>query len=126
MWKLIRMTPMANEFGPAPTRFGRCVLERSGYMSIRELARQIDVDHARLYRQLHGQAALSPHLLFSLARFLDIPFGVALEAAEWITESEAKRTEPSLAIRHYSDKELLAEMMRRIDSGDMEDRMVGE
>jgi hypothetical protein len=93
-------------------------LRASGARSIRAVARAIDMDQSTLRRQLTGTNALPVETVVAICRAFRIPLADAFVAAGYITEEEAKTIGSDRSLAAATDRELTAEMVRRLNRGE--------
>ena len=83
--------------------------------SANEVARKLGMQHTTWSRQLRGTMPIGT--VVRLCRVYSIPFLDAFVAAGYITDTEAEVIGRSRGLRHATERELLAEMMRRVEDG---------
>ncbi|PPF56053.1 hypothetical protein C5B94_03800 [Clavibacter michiganensis] len=83
--------------------------------SANEVARKLGMQQTTWSRQLKGNMPIST--VVQLCRVYSIPMLDAFVAAGYITDTEAEVIGRSRGLRNASERELLAEMMRRVEAG---------
>jgi transcriptional regulator with XRE-family HTH domain len=83
--------------------------------SANEIARKLGMQQTTWSRQLQGNMPIGT--VVRLCRVYSIPMLDAFVAAGFITDTEAEVMGRSRGLRQATERELLAEMMRRVENG---------
>src|SRR5699024_1930771 len=85
--------------------------------SIRQLADRAGMDHTKLARQLRGTSPLTMETLRDVARATNLDMLDLFQRAELMTSDEVAEIRQGFDITRLTDRELAAEMLRRMEGG---------
>lgn len=90
----------------------------TGEKAVRTVAAKSGIDQSTLNRQLTGESTLTIETVVALCRTFKLKFAPAFIAAGFITSTEAAEFGVEEALTHATDRQLVTEMLRRVDQAE--------
>lgn len=93
----------------------KAYLDRAtGGKSLRSIAAEVGMEQSTLSRQLSGEVKVQT--VVEICRAFKLPMVEAFVAAGFITQDEAGSMEVESALRAATDRQLIMELLRRVDA----------